>query len=147
MTDPELAELIKQYPSMAQAAEAAGIPFTTFKRRAQRLGLYQTNQAGKGLTKDRPGIKYELKDLLIENSPLKKTTTKFKQRLIRDGLLKDVCASCGLSKTWNSKPIVLHLDHVNGKHRDNRLENLRLLCPNCHSQTDTYCGRNVGKAT
>lgn len=43
---------------------------------------------------------------------------------------------------WLNKPISLQLDHINGINNDHRLENLRLLCPNCHSQTDTYCGRN-----
>jgi hypothetical protein len=47
--------------------------------------------------------------------------------------------------TWKDKPLSLHLDHINGCRTDNRLNNLRLLCPNCHSQTDTYCGRNKGK--
>ena len=49
------------------------------------------------------------------------------------------CKECGISEKWNNKPIILHLDHINGINNDNRLENLRFLCPNCHSQTDTYC--------
>lgn len=51
------------------------------------------------------------------------------------------CSECGLADEWNDKPITLQLDHINGKNSDNRLENLRLLCPNCHSQTPTYSGR------
>jgi Zn finger protein HypA/HybF involved in hydrogenase expression len=49
------------------------------------------------------------------------------------------CALCGITE-WQNKPIVLQVDHINGVHYDNRLENLRFLCPNCHSQTDTFCG-------
>lgn len=52
------------------------------------------------------------------------------------------CNCCGI-KDWNGKPIVLQLDHVNGIHTDNRWDNLRLLCANCHSQTDTYAGKNL----
>lgn len=51
------------------------------------------------------------------------------------------CNTCGISE-WNQKPLVLALDHINGNNRDYRFENLRFLCPNCHSQTDTYCGKN-----
>ncbi|MGE0542259.1 MAG: HNH endonuclease [Dehalococcoidia bacterium] len=68
-----------------------------------------------------------------------------KHRLLTDGLLVNQCAICGISE-WCGKPLTLHLDHINGKNNDDRLENLRLLCPNCHSQTDTYCGGNVGRA-
>lgn len=52
-----------------------------------------------------------------------------------------VCAKCGLGEEWNGKPIVLQLEHVNGVWNDNRIENLCLLCPNCHSQTDTFAGK------
>jgi hypothetical protein len=52
------------------------------------------------------------------------------------------CDICGLSD-WQNKPITLHLDHINGDSDNNQISNTRLLCPNCHSQTDTWCGRNV----
>jgi hypothetical protein len=66
---------------------------------------------------------------------------QIKRRLIEGGL-PECCALCGLGPTWNGKPLVLHLDHINGVHDDNRRDNLRLLCPNCDSQTETYAGRN-----
>jgi hypothetical protein len=52
------------------------------------------------------------------------------------------CELCGLKDTWNGRPITLELDHINGDNKDNKYSNLRLLCPNCHSQTDTFKGRN-----
>ena len=67
---------------------------------------------------------------------------QLKKRLIQASLMRYACASCGLSD-WQGRTLVLQLDHLNGVGDDHRLENLRLLCPNCHSQTTTYCGRNV----
>ena len=53
------------------------------------------------------------------------------------------CTTCGINE-WQGKPLTLHLDHINGINNDNRIENLRLLCPNCHSQTETY-GRRASR--
>lgn len=55
---------------------------------------------------------------------------------------KEECSECGLGTTWNGKPITLQLDHINGIYNDHRLENLRIICPNCHTQTETFAGRS-----
>jgi transposase len=65
-----------------------------------------------------------------------------KQRLDQAGLLSDVCEGCGLSE-WRGRPLTLQLHHLNGDAMDHRVENLTLLCPNCHTQTDNWGGRNV----
>jgi hypothetical protein len=64
-----------------------------------------------------------------------------KIRLLRLGLKANACATCGISE-WQGRPLSLALHHVNGDGNDNRLENLQLLCPNCHSQTENFAGRN-----
>jgi hypothetical protein len=65
-----------------------------------------------------------------------------KRRLIADGLKTAMCERCGIAD-WLGEPLTLALHHVNGDARDNRLENLQLLCPNCHSQTENFAGRNA----
>ena len=67
-----------------------------------------------------------------------------KTRLLNSGLKAACCEECGIDR-WRERPIALELHHVNGDGRDNRLENLRLLCPNCHSQTDNWGGRGKGR--
>jgi 5-methylcytosine-specific restriction endonuclease McrA len=67
-----------------------------------------------------------------------------KMRLVGAGLLVERCAVCAIAN-WCGRPLSLELHHVNGDGRDNRLENLQLLCPNCHSQTESWGGRNKGR--
>lgn len=74
------------------------------------------------------------------------STNGLKRRLIEEGLKKPRCEEC-LRESWRGKAIPLELDHINGQREDNRLGNLRILCPNCHAQTDTYRGRNIGATT
>lgn len=65
-----------------------------------------------------------------------------KRRLLSSGKMVDICAICGQLPVHNGERLVLQLDHINGDHRDNRIENLRILCPNCHTQTPTYGTKN-----
>ena len=88
--------------------------------------------------KGKPGI-LPLESILTENSTYK--TYHLSKRLIAEGIKPYKCEGCGLIE-WMSQPITLELDHINGINNDHRLENLRLLCPNCHSLTPTWRGRN-----
>ena len=82
-----------------------------------------------------------LRELLVDGRF--RTTDQLKKRLIAERIKARECEICRLDR-WNGRPIPLELDHVNGKRDDNRLSNLRILCPNCHAQTETYRGRNIG---
>lgn len=87
--------------------------------------------------------KYALKEIMVENSTYYNMTS-FKNRLIKANLIEYKCSWCGITE-WNGKPLILQLHHINGDNRDNRLENLTFLCPNCHSQTNNFSGKNMGK--
>ena len=87
--------------------------------------------------------KIPLEQVLIKNS--KYARYNLKKRLISEGRIIQKCAICGLGTIWNNKKISLQLDHKNGIANDNRLKNLRFLCPNCHSQTDTFAGKGLKK--
>tara|TARA_B100001142_G_C14167504_1_gene590884 strand:- start:59 stop:916 length:858 start_codon:yes stop_codon:yes gene_type:complete len=82
--------------------------------------------------------KIDINDILVENSTYL-STKSLKYRLYEENLKEEKCEECGLGNIWNGKPIELQLDHINGKNNDNRLDNLRILCSNCHSQTTTFC--------
>jgi hypothetical protein len=80
-------------------------------------------------------------DIFCENSTYN-SGPALKKRMIKLGLPEE-CTKCGLGATWNDEPLSLQVDHINGVRNDNRLENLRLLCPNCHSQTENFAGRKL----
>jgi transposase-like protein/5-methylcytosine-specific restriction endonuclease McrA len=79
-------------------------------------------------------------DMFVENSNTSRSSVK--RRILRETLIKYECSECGINDQWNGKTISLQLDHINGEGNDNRLENLRFLCPNCHSQTETFSGKH-----
>jgi hypothetical protein len=85
------------------------------------------------------GPKRDLEDYLSNRFPIQ--SAQLRVRLINEGVLKKCCAICGLTE-WNGLPAPLELDHIDGNHENNSLGNLRIICPNCHAQTDTHCGKN-----
>jgi Zn finger protein HypA/HybF involved in hydrogenase expression len=86
--------------------------------------------------------KTPIEEILIENSEYT-NRTRLKKRLISEKILEYKCLSCENTGKWLCEELTLQLDHINGINDDNRLENLRFLCPNCHSQTKTFSGKNL----
>ena len=86
--------------------------------------------------------KKPLKEILVKNSLFNRR--QLKHRLLKEGIKEYRCEKCQRTE-WEGNPIPLELHHINGDNKDNRIENLQLLCPNCHSITDNYCGRKLRK--
>lgn len=106
----------------------------------RRFGFCRTawhKAVKRGDMKPRP-LAQSLQELLANG----RGRRNIKQRLIRAGLLDNRCQDCGVSE-WLGERLTIQIDHANGNRDDYRLENLRMLCPNCHSQTPTYGGRNA----
>lgn len=129
--------------SATAAAAKLGIKFCTYKKYATKYGCYYTNQSGKGLTKSKISGKIPLNEILEGKHP-QYQTNKLRIRLLTEEIFKPICANCGLEK-WLNQEIPLELDHIDGISNNHKIENLRLLCPNCHALTETYRGKNIKK--
>jgi 5-methylcytosine-specific restriction endonuclease McrA len=81
--------------------------------------------------------------ILVQSTERRSKTRHLVRAMIEMGIPQK-CSECPVDTKYNGKPITLQVDHINGDWRDNRLENLRFLCPNCHSQTDTFGTKNIG---
>ncbi len=135
-------KVCKESDSMAKAATILGLHFNTFKKYALKYGCYKTNQSGKGIPKKGNPI-FKLSEILDGKHPHFQTF-KLKNRMINEGIIENVCSICGTSE-WLGNLLNMELDHIDGNRTNHRLENLRMLCPNCHSQTDTYRSKNNKK--
>lgn len=118
--------------------------YKTLKRRLFQDGInYSHITMGSGHSKGKKIKKtlIPLENYLVENSRASRSSVK--SRLLKNGILQNKCSICGLLDIWNGIKIVMVLDHINGVSNDNRIENLRMICPNCNSQQSTFAGRNT----
>lgn len=147
LSDEQFVELLKKSSTISEVLFKLGYTvkgnswgYSQVKRRMDDLNLDYSIFKGKSAvikTNKLNNIKKE--DILKENC--KHQRTVLRRYVIKNNLIPYKCAICGCVE-WQGKTLSLELDHINGINNDNRLENLRFLCPNCHSQTSTYGSRN-----
>lgn len=143
-TDEELIEAVKYSVSIAEiirklklSSKAAG-NYKTVKTHIARLGLATDHLLGQSWvssTTRKTPHKIPTEEILVQNSTYK--SSNLLHRLIAEGLKTAECEKCYLTE-WQGEKISFELDHINGDNTDNRIENLKILCPNCHSQTPTW---------
>jgi hypothetical protein len=143
--DGDLRAAIANSRSWAEALRRLGYcpsggNWKTLKKRTAALGLSTDHFDPYAASRDRSRCtRTPLDEILVEGSTFSRTCLK--QRLYDEGLKEARCELCGQDDNWHGKKMGLILDHANGVRNDNRLENLRIICPNCAATLDTHCGR------
>lgn len=140
--DANFVKICNDAMSMAAAASILGLHFNSFKKRALKFGCYRPNQAGVGMKKAAPRI--PLEEIIVKNLHPYYQSFKLKIRLVRERIKEHKCERCGI-KEWKNQPLSMELHHKDGDRCNHLLENLLLLCPNCHSQTETFRAKNKKK--
>jgi predicted RNA-binding Zn-ribbon protein involved in translation (DUF1610 family) len=146
---PELlTEAVTNSISIAGVLRHLQIPFSGgthahISRRLKKLGIDTSHFKRVAPNKGKPcAWRLSPGQVLIVRAPGSiRLQARVLRRALRESGVPYACVKCGIKAEWNGKPIILHVDHINGDWLDSRKENLRFLCPNCHSQTPTFAGR------
>lgn len=139
INDQDIIDACLNSESMAKACAKLGMHWNTFVKYAKNLGCYKPNQSGKG-THKAPTVLYNLQDIL-DGKHIGYQTYKLKNKLLAAGLKENKCEICGITE-WNGKPLKMELHHIDEDKNNYSLDNLQMLCPNCHSQTDNFRSKN-----
>jgi len=126
--------------TMSMACAELGLHFGTFIKYAKLYGCYKPNQSGKGTIKNISSRKWSL-EKWNNNENFNTQRSVVKKWILKFNLIPYKCNKCGI-KEWNKEKITLELNHINGNNWQHNRTNLELLCPNCHSQTNTFRGKN-----
>ena len=135
VTDTDIIEACKLFESMSKASAFLKMNHSTFTSRAKNLGVYKASKS----CNRRNG--YKLDDILKGKHP-QYPSTHLRKRLFDGKIKKEECEKCGI-KNWNSSKLSFELHHIDGDRTNHLLCNLLILCPNCHSQTETFKAKNV----
>lgn len=144
-TEENLKDAVKKSTSMHQVLKMLNVApyggnYIVLKKALKYFQLDTDHFTGQGWSKGKTFVpKRNLSEYLDNQFPIQ--SYKLKKRLLKEKVMKQICSACG-RKTWMNNPIPLELDHINGDNQNNKLNNLRLLCPNCHALTPTYRGKN-----
>jgi transposase len=147
-TEVMLREAVTAANTMADVLRHFGLPqnggsHAHLRRRINALGIDTSHFTGRAVVRADSRRRQSADAVLVlRDRGRRRAHPEVLRRAIAESGIAATCAECGLGSSWNGRPLILHVDHVNGKFWDCRIENLRLLCPNCHSQTPTYAGRN-----
>lgn len=145
-TELQLKQAVKEPRSLAQVLTQLGVVpcggnYDVLRKAIKHFELDTSHFAGQSWNKGKAlGAKQKIERFLANELPIQ--SHKLKVRLLSEGFFDRRCSHC-LNAEWQGQLIPLELDHINGNRHDNRLSNLRLLCPNCHALTPTYRGKNI----